>query len=90
MKSKLGYKYIYKSIIKLQIIIFLYPNLAKNKLTLDIKGNKEKVEIFIYDLQGRVIKKLLLNQGQEEISFDVYNVRIINSNNNITKKLIIQ
>ena len=55
MKSKLGYKYIYKSIIKLQIIIFLYPNLAKNKLTLDIKGNKEKVEIFIYDLKGRVI-----------------------------------
>jgi hypothetical protein len=77
--------------------VLLYPNPAKNKVTLDINGNKEKAEIFIYDLQGRVIKKMLLSQGQEEINFDVsnfskgvYNVRIVSSDNNITKKLIIQ
>ena len=77
--------------------VLLYPNPAQNKVTLAVNGNKEKAEIFIYDLQGRVIKKLLLSQGQEEISFDVsnfskgvYNVRIVSSNNNITKKLIIQ
>jgi uncharacterized protein (DUF2141 family) len=57
----------------------------------------EKAEVFIYDLQGRELLRKEISAGEKSIELNVkdfskgiYNVRIINDNNNITKKLIIQ
>jgi hypothetical protein len=79
------------------ISVSLYPNPTSNKATLSIKGLNEKAEVFIYDIQGRELLRKEISAGEKTIELNVkdfskgvYNVRIINSNNNITKKLIIQ
>ncbi|MCH3924753.1 MAG: T9SS type A sorting domain-containing protein, partial [Bacteroidales bacterium] len=79
------------------ISVLVYPNPTNNKATLDIEGLNEKATLFIYDLQGREMMRKELNVGEKDIELNVkgfskgvYNVRIVNNKDNITKKLIIQ
>jgi hypothetical protein len=77
--------------------VMLYPNPTNDRTILNIKGLKEDASITLYDLTGRKIKAYTLKQGQEKLEINIkglssgiYNVNIQNSNNNITKKLIVE
>lgn len=77
--------------------VILYPNPTNDKTILNVKGLKEDANVIVYDLTGRKVKAYTLKQGQEKLEINIkglssgiYNVNIQNSNNNITKKLIIE
>lgn len=75
----------------------LYPNPATDKAILEVEGLNKKADVIVYDLQGRTIKTYKLNNNQTELEIDVtsypkgiYNVKVINESNTITKKLIVK
>ena len=75
----------------------LYPNPTTDKAILEIEGLNKKADVMVYDLQGRTIKTYKLNNNQTELEIDVnsypkgiYNVKVINESNTITKKLIVK
>lgn len=75
----------------------LYPNPTKDKTTLRVEGLNENADIIVYDIYGRKIKTYKLNANQNELEIDVkefskgvYNIKLTNSNYNITKKLIVK
>lgn len=75
---------------------YLYPNPSNNKTILRIEGIKENTDIKIYDITGRLVRTLKLNEKEKELEIyvqnfekGVYNIRIQNSTVNITKKLIV-
>lgn len=77
--------------------VTIYPNPTNDITILNIKGLKEDTKISLYDLNGRKIKTYTLKQGQERLEINIkglssglYNINIQNSNNNITKKLIVE
>ncbi len=77
--------------------IKLYPNPASNKTTLEVEGLKNNADVIVYDLQGRAIKTYKINARQTNLEIDVksfakgiYNIKLVNSDCNITKKLIVK
>ncbi|MCH3923543.1 MAG: leucine-rich repeat protein [Bacteroidales bacterium] len=75
----------------------VYPNPANDKVNITINGLNEKASLFVYDIQGRMIRKTMVNANQNNITLDVsslckgvYNIKIVNSRNNISKRLILQ
>lgn len=76
--------------------VILYPNPTKDKTRLEMKGLKSNADVIVSDIYGRVIKTYKLIQTQNELEIDlkgfakgIYNIKIVNSDSNITKKLII-
>lgn len=74
----------------------LYPNPTKGRTTLRVEGLNESADVRIYDLKGRLIRTLSINQAKNELEIDVenlakgvYNIRISNTTTNIIKKLIV-
>lgn len=74
----------------------LYPNPATDKAILEVEGLNNNADVIVYDLQGRIIKTYKLNTNQTELEIDVnsltkgiYNIKVINDKNSITKKLIV-
>lgn len=77
--------------------IQLYPNPTANKSTLEVQGLTKEADVIVYDIYGRKIKtyKFGLNQTKLEIDVNgfapgVYNIKIVNTDCNITKKLIVK
>jgi hypothetical protein len=77
--------------------VILYPNPTTNKTRLEIKGLKSNADVIVYDIYGRTIKTYKLNANQNELEIDVkefakgvYNIKLTNSDCNITKKLIVK
>ena len=75
----------------------VYPNPAKDKATLSLKGLKANATITISDLQGRIILSDKLQAGVESHEIDtsgfesgVYYIRVISGNNVNTQKLIVE
>lgn len=76
--------------------VSLYPNPAMNKTTLKIDGLENDVEVHVYDFTGRIINTYIMGPTQSKLEIDlknyikgIYNIKIINSTINITKKLIV-
>lgn len=79
-----------------ELSIQLYPNPTNDKTIIEINGLKEQADVLLYDIYGRIIRTYLFNieQGKLEINVrdiakGVYNLKVVNSNNNITRKLIL-
>ena len=74
---------------KLEILIF--PNPTKDKLNIQIPF--EQTEAVIYDLTGKVVQKLVLEKGKNEIAYLLkagsYFVRFKMDNQFITQKILI-
>ncbi|MDD2488769.1 MAG: T9SS type A sorting domain-containing protein, partial [Bacteroidales bacterium] len=75
----------------------LYPNPTDNKAILEIEGLTNQYDVIVYDLHGRTIKSYRLNLGEKKLEIDVkgfangvYNIKIVNDKNSITKKLIVR
>lgn len=76
--------------------VSLYPNPAMNKTTLKIDGLENDVEVHVYDFTSRIINTYIMCPTQSKLEIDlknyikgIYNIKIINSTINITKKLIV-
>jgi len=77
--------------------VILYPNPTNDKVTLEVEGLTKDAKVIVYDINGREIKQYNLNAGQKELEIDVnglakgvYNVRIVNDNISLTRKLIVR
>ena len=75
----------------------LYPNPTTDKAILSVAGLMNDANVVVYDIMGRVIKTYKLNAGQKSLEIKlngfasgIYNVKVINSDCNITKKLMVQ
>lgn len=80
-----------------QIKVNLYPNPTTEKSTLELEGLKHDANVIIYDMMGKTIKTFKINSNQKSLEIGlndfksgIYNVKIINSDLNINKKLIVQ
>ncbi|MBP1645939.1 MAG: putative cell surface protein (Leucine-rich repeat protein) precursor [Bacteroidetes bacterium] len=79
-----------------ELSIKLYPNPTNDKTILEINGLKEKADVLLYDIYGRIIRTYLFNNEQGKLEINVrdiakgiYNLKVVNSNDNITRKLIV-
>ena len=77
--------------------VTLYPNPTNDKATLEVEGLTKDANVIVYDINGRKVIKYKFNAGQNELEIDVnglpkgiYNIRIVNDNATINKKLIVQ
>lgn len=75
----------------------LYPNPTNNKTMLEVHGLNKNSEVFVSDLQGRLLKKYNLNIGQgkleinvESLAKGIYYIKIVNEDSSLTKKLIVE
>tara|TARA_R110001632_G_scaffold43376_1_gene109855 strand:+ start:12339 stop:14558 length:2220 start_codon:yes stop_codon:yes gene_type:complete len=78
----------------------LFPNPAKDVLNLHFKMNDSNdVEILLYDLQGRTVRRVLYNnQSQKfeqsistkDVASGIYLIKVNSGNKSVTKKLIIE
>ncbi|MFA6200915.1 MAG: leucine-rich repeat domain-containing protein [Bacteroidales bacterium] len=75
----------------------LYPNPTTDKAILSVAGLVNDANVIVYDIMGRFIKTYKLNAGQKSLEIKlngfasgIYNVNVINSDCNISKKLIVQ
>lgn len=77
--------------------ISIFPNPASDLLAIQISGLvKEDVNLELMDLSGRMIESKKINKGQTICYFDVqtiysgtYIIKISNSNQNLTRKVVI-
>ena len=80
-----------------QIKANLYPNPTNDKTTLELEGLTHDANVIVYDIMGKAIKTYKVNTNQKSLEINlndftsgIYNIRIINSDFNINKKLIVQ
>lgn len=80
-----------------QIRANIYPNPTSSKATIEIEGLLNNADIIVYDIMGKAIKTYKLNTSQNSLEIElngfapgIYNVKVINSDYNITKKLIVK
>jgi len=78
------------------ININLYPNPANDKVKLEIEGFTKDCDVIIYDLYARAIKTYKISSNQNYLEIDInglvkgiYNVKVINDNCEVAKKLIV-
>ncbi len=86
-----------EDIVNNDLSVIIYPNPTNDKTRLEIKGLKSNADVIVYDIYGRAIKTYKLNANQNELEIDVkefakgvYNIKVTNSDCNITKKLIVK
>lgn len=77
--------------------VSIYPNPTNDKAILTIEGLKKEADIIIYDINGRKLKQYKINSSQKDLEIDVsdfskgiYNIKILNEDSTISKKLIVQ
>ncbi|MCH3923627.1 MAG: choice-of-anchor J domain-containing protein [Bacteroidales bacterium] len=77
--------------------ISIYPNPTTNDATLEVKGLKEKANVVMIDVQGRVVSSQVMALGQTTLTIKrnnlasgVYYIRVITDNQTRTEKLIIK
>ena len=77
--------------------VTLYPNPTTDKTILEVEGLKNNADVIVYDLQGRAIKTYKMNSCQKNLEIDVksfvkgiYNIKLVNSDCNVTKKLVVK
>jgi uncharacterized repeat protein (TIGR03803 family) len=78
----------------------VFPNPVKNKFTLEVSGMDKEIEVFIYDLSGRLLfedKMLNLNNGQLRkrynityLSKGIYTIRLKDHKKVAVSKIVIQ
>lgn len=75
----------------------LYPNPTTDKAILSVEGLMNDANVVVYDIMGKAIKTYKLNIGQKSLEIElnefasgIYNIKVINSDCNISKKLIVQ
>lgn len=75
----------------------VYPNPAKDRATLSLKGLKANARIIVNDIQGRIVLTDNIAKGSEsyELKLDgftsgVYTIAIISGKNKTTHKLIVE
>ena len=80
-----------------ELKINIYPNPAKDRLNITLTGNSIPMDLEIYDIRGRLIRKINLKPNQTQIEIDligmsngVYNLRAVSKGVIINKKVIIQ
>lgn len=80
-----------------KLSFMIYPNPTKDNAILDIEVSTNDVKVIIYDLYGREIKAFELKNGQKRLIIDakgfddgIYNLKVINNNSSITRKLILR
>ncbi|WP_035671471.1 T9SS type A sorting domain-containing protein [Flavobacterium sp. 83] len=97
--TKITTKIVKNKVEKIEALSFLpkvYPNPSNNQFTIEVKsGSVSKVEVVVYDLIGRIIKQIQVNDGQEinfgeELPFGTYLAIISQGSNQKTVKLIKQ
>ncbi len=78
-----------------ELTAMLYPNPAEDYTVLKIDNLMTNAELVVFDMQGRVVIRQSVAEGEEEIRIDLrdlsagtYSVRITNSEGMITRKLI--
>jgi hypothetical protein len=79
------------------LYVTLYPNPTNDKATLEVEGLTKEADVIVYDINGRKVKQYNLNAGQKKLEIDVkgfakgvYNVKIVNDNISLTRKLIVR
>ena len=79
------------------ISAIVYPNPAKDRATLSLKGLKANARIIVNDIQGRIVLTDNIAKGSEsyELKLDgftsgVYTIAIISGKNKTTHKLIVE
>ncbi|MBP3252904.1 MAG: T9SS type A sorting domain-containing protein [Bacteroidales bacterium] len=75
----------------------VYPNPASDVAVLDVKGLNSVAYVYVLDLQGRVLQKQMLGQGERSVALDVtdlpsgvYYVRLQTQKGSTTQKLVIK
>jgi len=78
----------------------VFPNPVKNKFTLEVTGMDKEIEVFIYDLSGRLLfedKMLNSNNGQLRkrynityLSKGIYTIRLKDHKKVAVSKIVIQ
>jgi len=76
-------------------LIAIYPNPAKNKLTVEMPQRTGKTLICIYNLQGQILLIQAMQQSREEINISnlpegVYVIKVSDEENVIVKKFVKQ
>jgi hypothetical protein len=79
--------------IKDAIEVNLYPNPAKDKVYLEIKGFEKGVKAVLSDLQGRILKEIEINTERMEIELNslssgVYYLKVFDTHSTQTIKII--
>ena len=74
----------------------LYPNPSDGKAKLDVEGLNTEADVLVYDMVGRIVQRHSLNKGKNHLEIDlsgyakgVYNIRIMNDEIRISRKLIV-
>jgi ureidoglycolate hydrolase len=76
--------------------IVLYPNPASNQLTIDLGSTKQKAEVTITDITGKVMYSIIASETQkinvstQDFNAGIYLVQIQASDFTITKKLVVE
>lgn len=75
--------------------VSLFPNPTKEFLTINLDKRFKKIEIFLYDNMGRLVKTEYFNTSQNiildlsDLSKATYLVKIVADHNEITKKVVV-
>ncbi len=75
----------------------IFPNPSNDIIAIQIKGlNRENLSVEMYDMQGILVQKTILNQGASITHLDsktvyagTYLIRVIGANSVVTKKIVI-
>lgn len=77
--------------------VIIYPNPSKDRAKISIDNLNSKVDIIVYDIKGREVKRDIVSKGTKEMMLDVsdlnrgvYFIRIVNKTIDETKKLVVE
>ena len=77
--------------------INLFPNPTNDKVYIEIDGLRNDIDVIIHDINGKIIKPFKLIAGEKKLEIDVkgfasgvYNVKFVNKELSVTKKIIVR
>jgi hypothetical protein len=73
--------------------ILIYPNPADNEVSIELQQIGELKEIEIFDINGKLLKRQVLNNNKiviEDLQNGIYFIKIFSNDNIIVKKLVVQ
>lgn len=79
-----------------KISISLYPNPTEKETKLEIEGLTEDADVFVFDLNGRILNTYKYSLDQKQLIIDVsgfakgvYSIKVNSSNFNTVKKIVV-
>lgn len=79
-----------------KISISLYPNPTEKETKLEIEGLTDDADVFVLDLNGRILKTYKYSLDQKQLIIDVsgfakgiYSIKVNSSNFNTVKKIVV-